>query len=100
MRAGLRPSANQWAAIAADRYQALQIKPPAGLSWIPTRFFIEDLDEYLYHIDRMMVALKRTGKLEHLVGLIVGGMNDMKENGHGQDASGDPMVSYPIKLQP
>ncbi|MCC6516689.1 MAG: LD-carboxypeptidase, partial [Chitinophagales bacterium] len=27
--------------------------------------FLEDLDEYLYHIDRMMVALKRAGKLRH-----------------------------------
>lgn len=42
--------------------------------------FLEDLDEYLYHIDRMMVNLKRTGMLTHLAALVVGQMSDMKDN--------------------
>jgi muramoyltetrapeptide carboxypeptidase len=50
---------------------------------LPTRgsvLFIEDVDEYLYHIDRMMVNLKMAGMLENLEGLIIGGMNEMHDN--------------------
>ena len=42
--------------------------------------FIEDLDEYMYHVDRMMINLKRNGKLKNLKALIIGGMSDMNDN--------------------
>jgi muramoyltetrapeptide carboxypeptidase len=42
--------------------------------------FIEDLDEYLYHIDRMLWNLKRANKLIHLKALVCGGFTDMKDN--------------------
>ncbi len=42
--------------------------------------FIEDLDEYLYHIDRMMLSLKRAEVFDGLGGLIVGGMTGMNDN--------------------
>ncbi len=42
--------------------------------------FIEDLDEYLYHVDRMMMNLARGGWLNGIAGLIVGSMTDMNDN--------------------
>lgn len=42
--------------------------------------FIEDLDEYLYHIDRMMMNLKRNGYFDGVKAVIVGGMTSMNDN--------------------
>ena len=40
---------------------------------------LEEIGENLYHIDRMLVQLKRGGFLSELAGMIVGGFTDCKE---------------------
>lgn len=41
--------------------------------------FIEDIGEYIYNIDRMMIQLKRSGMLDGLAGLIIGGFTELKD---------------------
>lgn len=41
--------------------------------------FVEDVGEYLYNIDRMLLQLDRSGKLKDLAGMIVGGFTDNKD---------------------
>jgi len=55
-----------------------------GSNYIPEEdnliLFLEDVDEYLYHIDRMMYNLKLAGLLGKIKGLVIGGMNRMHDN--------------------
>lgn len=50
--------------------------------------FMEDLDEYIYHIDRMMMNLRKSDWLKGVQGIIIGGMSDMNDNAvsYGQTA--------------
>ncbi len=59
--------------------------------------FIEDLDEQLYHIDRMILQLKRSGKLKNLNGLIVGGMSDMKDNAIPFGKTAEELIADAVK---
>lgn len=42
--------------------------------------FIEDLDEMLYHIDRMVIALRKAAKFNKIQALLIGGLSDMRDN--------------------
>lgn len=42
--------------------------------------FIEEVDEYLYHIDRMLVTMKRTGKLKKLKAILAGYFTEIKDH--------------------
>ena len=41
--------------------------------------FLEDIGEYLYHIDRLFIQLKRSGLFQETAGLIIGGFTDLKD---------------------
>ena len=40
---------------------------------------LEEVDEYTYKIDRMLMHLIRSGKMDGLAGLVIGHMTDIKE---------------------
>ncbi|MGV3538900.1 MAG: S66 peptidase family protein [Rufibacter sp.] len=42
--------------------------------------FLEDVGEYFYNVDRVLVHLNRMGRLSQLAGLVVGQFSEMKDN--------------------
>ena len=59
--------------------------------------FIEEVDEYIYHIDRMMHAMKRAGKLDKLKGLIVGGLTQIHDNSHPFGMSVEEVIAEAVE---
>jgi muramoyltetrapeptide carboxypeptidase len=43
--------------------------------------FLEEVSEYKYTLDRMLMSLKRSGALDNLAGLIIGGITATKADG-------------------
>jgi len=59
--------------------------------------FVEDIGEYLYNIDRMLLQLDRAGKFETLAGLIIGGFTDMKDTDRPFGKSIDEVINDIVK---
>ncbi len=59
--------------------------------------FLEDLDEYLYHIDRMMMAFQRAGIFDKIVGLIIGGLTKMHDNAIPFGMTAEKIISEKTK---
>ena len=53
---------------------------PNDLDFTGKILFIEDIGEYLYHIDRMIHSLKYSGAFDKIAGLVVGDFTDMKDS--------------------
>jgi len=53
---------------------------PTDLDFSGTILFIEDVDETLFSLDRMLTQLRRAGRLANLAGLVVGQFTDMRAN--------------------
>ena len=56
--------------------------------------FLEDLDEYLYHIDRMLLHLHRSGQLVGLAGLVVGHFSAMRDNAVPFGAEAEEIIAH------
>lgn len=58
---------------------------PSDISTDGKILFVEDVGEALYNIDRMFCHLKRTGKLDKLKGLLIGGFTSIKPETTGDE---------------
>jgi muramoyltetrapeptide carboxypeptidase len=57
---------------------------------------LEEIDEYLYRIDRLLMQLKRAGKLSDLAGLVIGHFTDIKDTEFSFGETFDEIINHTI----
>ena len=62
--------------------------------------FLEDVGEYLYNVDRMLIQLDRAGKLKDLAGLVLGGFTDNKDTIRPFGATIEEILGHRIAAYP
>lgn len=69
-----------------------------GTPWFPNVdgaiLILEDLDEMLYHLDRMLNSFKLAGIFDRVAALVVGGMTEMRDNTRAYGFSSDNPYGY------
>jgi muramoyltetrapeptide carboxypeptidase len=79
--------------IASQLGSSTQIKTQGKL------LFLEDIDEMTYHIDRMLIALKRAAIFDNCEGILAGGFSGMRDNTKDFGFSNDnPWGQQPIEM--
>ncbi|HXS36718.1 MAG TPA: LD-carboxypeptidase [Flavipsychrobacter sp.] len=58
---------------------------------------IEDIGEYLYNIDRLLLNLKRAGKLDNIKALIVGGFTELQDTDRPFGQTVNEIISDKVK---
>lgn len=68
------------------------LESPSSINTDGKILFIEDVDENIYHIHRMLVALDRAGKLHNLKALLVGNMRKIKFDDYFADKTTEEVI--------
>ncbi len=74
-----------------------QIGTPGDLNTKNVILFIEDVGEYLYNIDRMLLHMDRAGKLKDLAGLIIGGFTENKDTDKPFGQTAEEIIQHRLR---